>query len=252
MKIEKIIIFLGILLLSSSALLMIVYYGLNVKVQYDYENAVRNAVVNESEVEDTSDDKSDAVIIEDEAIETLESDQKVKKVAKYKNVLEIPSLNIKAYIYEGTTKENLRNGLGHYTGTKQIGEKGKCCVLGHSSVTFNCILNGVENLAYFDRFNVWDSDGNKHIYYLTSKDIVLPTYIDVFNTEATDKSYFTLITCTDKGHKRLILNAVELTAKELKAEKQVKKDRINNDLLSIATMDVTFFELYDFFDRERS
>ena len=252
MNIRRYILFLGIFFLSSSFLLSGLYILLNVKSEYEYKKAVENSIKLSNESVNTLTPKErTSGKIELEAIESLSADQKIKNVEIYKNVLDIPSLNMKAYIYEGVSNENLRSGVGHFKGTKEIGENGKCCVAGHSSATYNCILNGIENLPLMEKFYVWDSNGVKHTYYLTDKFITDPEDLHVLDTTLKDKSYFTIVTCANKGHKRLILNSTELTEEEMKQKKKEREQEITNQLASVSTLDMDSFELYDFFNRER-
>lgn len=164
-----------------------------------------------------------------DAIEAVSGDQKVKKVKDYKNVLRIPSLHIKAYIYPDTSKTSLDFGVGHYEGTKAIGQKGKCVLAGHSSVTYNCILNGTDKLGVLDTFYAYDAKGKKHKYYITDTKKVNPTDVWVLDTDDTKYSYCMLLTCTNQGRQRLCLTGTEFkTEAQLSAfKKEYFADKID-------------------------
>ena len=246
-KNDKIFLYLGIMFICSAIIILLYYMYLNYQSELIFktnaENSIELATENNLEVnyyENT---------LESEPIEVLTADQKVKKVVKYKNVLKIPDLDIKAYIYEGTSQEVLRYGMGRYTSTKQLGELGNCAIAGHSSTTYNCILNGVENLPLYSNIYIWDSKGKKHKYYLLNRYVVLPTAIEVLQTTDISRSYLTIITCTDNGQRRLVLDCVEMTQKELEKYKADKEKKIAQELLSVANSDIFMFELYDFLNR---
>ena len=251
MNFKRYILFLGIFFILSSILLSVLYISLNIKAEYDYDKAVKNSIIVTDEKIERKDREENTNIIEVEPLESLNSDQKVKKVTKYTNVLEIPKLKIKAYIYEGVTKENLIYGVAHYTGTSNLGEKGNCAIAGHSSVTYNCILNGIDKLPLMSKLFIWDEKGKKHKYYLASKEVVKPSYTSVLNTNSRNKSYLTIITCTNKGRSRLVLHAEEMSKKDISQIEAEKATTIENDLLSVATLDTEMFMLYDFLNRER-
>lgn len=148
-------------------------------------------------------------------INELDEDQRVDDVTEYKNVLSIPKCNVLANIYEGTSKTSLAKGVGHYEGTVEVGALGNCALAGHSSDTYKCILNEVKNLNLFDTFDAYDSEGKKHTYTVTSKQVVEPTVMSVLDTDDDKHSVVTIITCTEKGTKRLVIKGTELSDSEV-------------------------------------
>ena len=244
-KNDKTFLYSGVLFISAALIILLYYIYLNYQSGVMFKRNAENSIVLSSQAPEINYETT----IEDEALEVLTSNQKVKKVVKYKNVLKIPDLDIKAYIYEGTSQEVLRYGLGRYTSTKQIGENGNCCIAGHSSVTYNCILNGLDSLPLYSKVYAWDSKGKRHKYYIINKYVVFPTAMEVLETTDTSRSYLTIITCTNNGHRRLIVYCAETTKKEIEEMKAQKELKLVQELWGIANDDVRMFELYDFLNR---
>ena len=168
---------------------------------------------------------ADDLIVDD----TVSSDQKVKKVSKYKNVLSIPQYKILVNIYPNTSRESLTYGVGHYEQTKEVGELGNCSLAGHSSTIYNCILNPVKDMNIGDTFICYDKVGVKHTYYVTNMVVVEPTETYVLNTTDTDVSYVKLITCTNGGKQRLCITGAELSKKDaLDLINSINKKKIDN------------------------
>ena len=170
----------------------------------------------------------DSAIIKEESIEEaetlenteennlLESNQKVKKVKEYRDVLEIPQYDILAYIYPNLKKSSLDFGVGWYATTRRWGELGKCVVAGHSSTIYNCILNDTAKMRVGDKFYVYDGNGKKHTYCVTARDIVSPSDMWVLSTVDETHSSFSMVTCTNNGSERLVITGTELSDEEYK------------------------------------
>lgn len=168
----------------------------------------------------------------DEAIEGLNSDQELEEVVTYSNVLEIPSLNIIAYVNNGSDKASLAGGVGRHTNTADIGEPGNCVIAGHSSDTYNCIFNGLEaGINILDEFYLYDSIGLKHRYYVTNTFICEPDSVGILYNSGEGLSTTTLYTCTNKGHQRFVVVGKEFTDVELSNfKKEFEKAHVNNML----------------------
>ena len=65
-----------------------------------------------------------------------------QKLLKECVILEIPNLNIKVPVMDGTDKETLSVAAGHFEGTGSVG-KGNYCIAGHNSTIYAEIFNGV-------------------------------------------------------------------------------------------------------------
>lgn len=153
-------------------------------------------------------------------IANVDGDQTIEKVKTYSNVLSIPDLDILAYINEGVSKNALAGGVGRHEETAEVGSIGNCVVAGHASDIYNCVLNNLKNIQLFDPFEVYDASGSKHTYYVTQKFICEPDDVGILTSNSTDKSVFTIYTCTDKGTQRLVVEGTELTEQELARYKE--------------------------------
>lgn len=195
-------------------------------------NAIESSVIWTAQPKDTELPDTSA-----EPIEVLTTEQKVKKVKAYKNVMSIPSLDIKAYIYDNTDRDSLAYGVGWYPSTVKLGEYGNCAVAGHSSAIYNCLLNGIDRIGVLDKVLIYDGEGKKHNYYVINKYIVEPTDIGVLETRDTAVKQFTIITCADNGTHRLVVETIELDDDELASfKKQYFLDRYNDVKSTMASL----------------
>ena len=246
--------YLGILFILCGLVILGVYSYFNYLQQRTYENAIREALNKPSLEEEEFNSNSALDTLMEDPIEVFDSDQVVDEVTDYKNVVHIESegFNVTANVYEGTGKENLRKGLGHYSQTQPLGAKGNCCVAGHSSITYNCLLNGIENVPNFTEVKVWDAEGAEHHYYIVRREIVDPYETWVLNNVFIDKSIFTIITCTNSGKQRLVITCMEMTEEELADYIHDQDTNLINELVNVAVDSVGNFSLYNFLARERS
>lgn len=176
--------------------------------------------------------KKESDLIElDSVIDSLDSDQVIEQVKSYINVVEIPNLDIIAYINEGSDKAALSGGVGRHTSTANVGSAGNCVIAGHASPTYNCIFNRLEEIDILDEFYLYDSNGTKHRYYVTDKFICDPSNIDILYNSGEGVSTTTLYTCTNNGHQRFVVVGKELSDEELNQFKiDIKSIYVNNML----------------------
>lgn len=185
------------------------------------ENIDKSTIyVTNTETSDVTETSGSTLVDTTVAVENVDEDQVVKEVKTYSNVLSIPKLNILAYINDGVSKDALAGGVGRHEETANIGELGNCVVAGHASDIYNCILNNLDKINLFDSFEVYDSLGKKHTYYVTQKFICEPDDVGILASSTMDKSMFTIYTCTNKGSQRLVVEGTELTEAELAKYKE--------------------------------
>lgn len=249
MKKQKLQIIIGTLLMCSC----LTYIGIDrytdIKSQQTYENAVYSTSTTLKPVDKKENTESDLV---SDALEALEEDQTIEEVKEYKNVLEIPSVDIVAKINEGVTSSAMSNGVGHFEDTADAGQVGNVCLAGHSSATYNCILNNLSNLNLYEDINLYDAKGKKYTYKVISKFIVTPDNTRVLEqkVDSEDKE-LTIVTCVDSGKRRLIVRA------------QIMSDEALRDLIvSVSTQALVELEqannsveipkLYEYFTSEES
>lgn len=185
------------------------------------ENIDKSTIyVSNTETSDVTENSNSTLVDTTVAVENVDEDQVIKEVKTYSNVLSIPELGILAYINDGVSKDALAGGVGRHVETANIGELGNCVVAGHASDIYNCILNNLDEINLFDSFEVYDSSGKKHTYYVTQKFICEPDDVGILASSTMDKSMFTIYTCTNKGSQRLVVEGTELTEAELAKYKE--------------------------------
>lgn len=185
------------------------------------ENIDKSTIyVSNTETSDVTENSNSTLVDTTVTVENVDEDQVIKEVKTYSNVLSIPELGILAYINDGVSKDALAGGVGRHEETANIGELGNCVVAGHASDIYNCILNNLDKINLFDSFEVYDSSGKKHTYYVTQKFICEPDDVGILASSTMDKSMFTIYTCTNKGSQRLVVEGTELTEAELAKYKE--------------------------------
>lgn len=176
----------------------------------------------------------DEVILVDKAIESLDADQEIEQVISYTNVLEIPHLDIKAYVNDGSDKASLEGGVGRHMSTAKIGEPGNCVIAGHSSESYNCIFNDLEDgIEILDEFYLYDSIGLKHRYYITDKFICDPSNVGILYNSGEGISTATIYTCTNRGTQRFVIVGKEFSDIELEEFKKEYAQVYTNNMLQI-------------------
>ena len=127
-----------------------------------------------------------------------------QKLLKERVILEIPNLNIKIPVMDGTDKETLSVAAGHFKGTGSVG-KGNYCIAGHNSTIYAEIFNELDQIQIGDEVYLIDNDNNrtKYIYVVSEYNIVNPQSISVLDNFGDDR--LTVITCTDDGRNRQVV-----------------------------------------------
>lgn len=127
-----------------------------------------------------------------------------QKLLKECVILEIPNLNIKVPVMDGTDKETLSVAAGHFKGTGSVG-KGNYCIAGHNSTIYAEIFNELDQIQIGDEVYLIDNDNNrtKYIYVVSEYNIVNPQSISVLDNFGDDR--LTVITCTDDGRDRQVV-----------------------------------------------
>lgn len=102
-------------------------------------------------------------------------------------------------LYEGTTRDVLQRGVGHYTGTALPGEVGNFAMAGHRT-TYGKPFNKIDQLKTGDVVLV-ETKATWYVYRVTGHEIVAPTQTSVLlpvpdapDAEATAK-LFTMTSC---------------------------------------------------------
>ena len=117
---------------------------------------------------------------------------------------EIPRLNIKVPVHEGTDSKALQVSAGHFEGTGALG-KGNYCIAGHNSTIYAEIFNDLDQIQIGDEMYLVDNDANrtKYLYIVTEYKTVEPNQTDVLNDYGDNR--LTVISCTDDGTQRQVV-----------------------------------------------
>ena len=192
--ISAILISIGLIVIVSS-------FGLKAYSKYK-ENNLMNEF--EEELFNQNDDKSNE---EKELTDEPPQEEDLKQFLGGEKlaIIEIPSMNIKSIIVEGTDMNHLRYYVGHFTDTKMPGEYGNFGISGHSSNIYNEVFNGVDKLKNDDLIKITTLYG-EYDYYVTRAYNVDPSQYQVLDDEE-GKRMMTIVTCNDAGDKRIIVQA---------------------------------------------
>ena len=196
----------------------------------------------ENSEEATQDDESS--LLESPEFSPVDADMEVAEITTFQNVLEVPSCGIQVPLIEGVDSSALRKGAGHFTETANIGEEGNACYAGHYSTIYNCIFNNLPNVKLYDEIIGYNAKGEKTVYYVISKYVTTPDNISVL-TQYEDTKDLTLVTCSENGTRRLIIQCRALDKEALdqfrRESEREKRESLYSLADSIGTINVTNF-----------
>ena len=117
---------------------------------------------------------------------------------------EIPSLDIKVPVLEGTGTKQLQVSAGHFEGTGALG-KGNYCICGHNSTIYAEIFNDLDQIQKGDEMHLVDIDEKRtrYIYIVTEYRTVEPS--ETWVLKDFDDDRLTVISCTDDGKQRQVV-----------------------------------------------
>ena len=132
--------------------------------------------------------------VENTLQETNEKEVIQEKSEEEKNMwyLEIPKINLRADIKEGTTKEIMENYIGHFEETNK--EKGNVGLAAHNRGYKNNYFEKLKELKEGDSI-FYNYQGSTKEYLVTKHVIIKDT--DWSYLEKTDTNMITLITCVE-------------------------------------------------------
>jgi len=111
-------------------------------------------------------------------------------------VIRIPKIGIEFYYVEGTSRDDLKKGPGHYPGTPLPGTLGNAGIAGHRT-TYLHPFWGLDKLQIGDDIYIQTLAGTTYDYKMYKQLIVLPT--DTWVVNNTSDAELTLTACTPKG-----------------------------------------------------
>ena len=121
-------------------------------------------------------------------------------------ILEIPSLNIKYAIVQGTEKVNLRTAVGHMTEGVDAGEEGNCIIAGHRGGYYGTFFKDIDKLENGAEIYVTDLNNNKYTYYVYEQKWIGPYDWSELQGIPGEKT-LTLLSCEEQGTLRIIVRA---------------------------------------------
>ncbi len=117
-------------------------------------------------------------------------------------LLEIPKINLKVAVAEGTKDEIISQAVGHFKGTAKPGEIGNFALVGHRNFTTGEFFLKIDKLKPGDDIIVTTLD-KTYTYKVTGQETVNPEEVHVLNPTKTPT--ITLVTCSLSGKQRLIV-----------------------------------------------
>ncbi len=117
---------------------------------------------------------------------------------------EIPRLDIKVPVLEGTDQKSLQVSAGHFKGTGALG-RGNYCICGHNSTIYAEIFNDIDKIKIGDEMYLVDTDEKRtrYKYIVTEYRTVTPSDTWVLSDFGDDR--LTVISCTDDGKMRQVV-----------------------------------------------
>ena len=164
-----------------------------------------NQLMNQFEqtLEDDSDEETD---VEEEQTSISKEDEAIFEMGGVIGIIEIPSIDIRYPVMEGTGSTVLNAGIGHIPETAGIGESGNCVLCGHNGSRYGTFFTPLSQISIGDEVMITDKNGLKHIYEVTETEVVNP-YDNSIKTQSTEKE-LTLFTCSQKGTMRFVVRCI--------------------------------------------
>ncbi len=212
-----------ILLIITGLIFVAAALFIELSTSYKQDQIVKEYVkyIDELESNENTENKNleikDPVVINEEKPEAIENTQEIVDNLniiktqidedKITGIIEIPKLNVKAAILEGTDDSALKYSVGHYPGTAGLGEKGNCVLLGHRNYVYGHYFRKLNELKTGDEVII-KKDLNIYTYIVTESFVVKPE--ETWVLDQSKEAYITMITCTPIGTytHRLIVKGV--------------------------------------------
>lgn len=116
-------------------------------------------------------------------------------------VIDIPSINIRAQIKNGTDDITLKNYVGKFDNSANFGDVGNASLAAHNNV-YTEIFRDLNKVKIGDNVRVV-TKSFEYIYKVVYKTVVDPTDTSVL--ESSNKKELTLITCTTTAKSRVVV-----------------------------------------------
>lgn len=148
---------------------------------------------------------------EDENEESEETGNRKKKASPYLaehaiGIVEVPDLEIKYPVFEGTGAAQLNEGIGHMESTVPLCETGNCVLAGHNGSRRGTFFTNLSSVKAGMEVKLTTKAGVTHCYTVEEMRVVNP--YDGWVTEESDTELLTLFTCAEHGTRRFACRCV--------------------------------------------
>ena len=110
-------------------------------------------------MEDDSDEETD---VEEEQTSISKEDEAILEEGGIIGIIEIPSIDIRYPVMEGTGVAVLNAGIGHIPETARIGESGNCVLCGHNGSRYGTFFTPLNQISIGDDVTIIDKNGQTH------------------------------------------------------------------------------------------
>ena len=116
-------------------------------------------------------------------------------------VVDIPSINLRGQIYNGTDDETLKYYVGRFTTGVMPGEIGNFALAAHNNI-YTELFRDLHKVEIGAKVRIVTRT-KEYVYQVTSKNVISPTQVEVL--AAAKKKEITLVTCTNMGRERVVV-----------------------------------------------
>lgn len=116
-------------------------------------------------------------------------------------VVDIPSVGIRAQIFEGTDDETLKYHVGRFTTGVMPGEIGNFAIAAHNNI-YTELFRNLYKVEVGEKVRII-TRSKEYVYQVTSKNTIDPTQVEVL--AGAKRKEITLVTCTNMGRSRVIV-----------------------------------------------
>jgi len=128
----------------------------------------------------------------------------LRKLLKDNINFEIPRLDIKVPVLEGTDQKSLQVSAGHFKDTGALG-KGNYCICGHNSTVYAEIFNDLDKIHIGDEMYLVDTDEKRTRYKYVVTEYRTVESNDTWVLDDFGDDRLTVISCTDDGKHRQVV-----------------------------------------------
>lgn len=121
--------------------------------------------------------------------------------------IQIPSIKLDYPLLAVTSNKNLKIGITKFFGADLNSQDGNTVFAGHNMRKKGVLLTDLDKLKIGSKILLYDMTGYIYSYTVFDKYIVTPDNSKPLSQHTDGESWITLISCTDWGRKRLIVQA---------------------------------------------